>query len=163
MKCVTRWCKSLRMNMLFNMCNSWLCYCKLLGDRRTVWYSPPSWKLGHVVRTFNDRTKQILLAIQRPKLIHSFHGCRPALGSGRPKSETSMTLRVGICQFARLKESRRLASEVGIRRRSVLRILHGHLYKFEMLRFCAENEPDRRVQFCEQVLNRFENDSKVLL
>lgn len=82
--------------------------------------------------------------------------------SGRPRSVTDEDSSVAILAAVSKsphKSTRRLSQEHGLSQRSVLRILHAfkwHPYKVQMLQHLSEDDPDRRIEFCEWALQRLE-------
>jgi len=84
--------------------------------------------------------------------------------SGRPVTETDEATSVAVlATFAKSStpSTRRLSMECGVKRRSVGRILKEHRwhpYKLQMQHHMSEDDPDRRMQFCEWAVAQLQED-----
>ena len=61
--------------------------------------------------------------------------------------------------------TRRAASELGISRRSIQRMLsdlHLHPYRPRLVQQVNDDDPDRRIEFCEKLLAMIEEDNSIL-
>lgn len=84
--------------------------------------------------------------------------------SGRPKSatdETTSTMVLASFVKSPQRSTRRLSAECGISQSSIIRILHAHRwhpFKIQLLQHLAEDDPDRRMQFCTWALEQHQQD-----
>lgn len=120
----------------------------------------------YVARTFNATHRTQITHDTVAKLIKKFKrtgSVADASRSGRPKTATDEgTSTQVLAAMARspTKGTRRLSAQMGISQSSVMRILRAnkwHPYKLQMLQHLTEDDPDRRVEFCEWALNMHEN------
>jgi len=85
--------------------------------------------------------------------------------SGRPRTSTDVgTTDVVLAAFARSpqKSIRRLSAESGVSSSSIQRIVKKekwHPYKMQMFHHLCEDDPDRRLEFCEWALNKLDGDA----
>jgi len=84
--------------------------------------------------------------------------------SGRPRTSTDEDTSTNVlAAFSKSpnKSIRRLSAETGISQASVARILKEnkwHPYKLHMLQHLSEDDPDRRMEFCEWAIDQMDRD-----
>ena len=84
--------------------------------------------------------------------------------SGRPRTVTdeNTTARVlEVLTQSPRKSTRRLSVKTGVSQTSITRILKAskwHPYKLQMLHHISEDDPDRRLEFCEWVVCKLNDD-----
>ena len=89
--------------------------------------------------------------------------------SGRPRSATDKVSAISILAAVSKslhKSTRRLSQEYGVSQSSAIRILHAfkwHPCKIQMLQHLSEDDPDRRVEFCQWALHQLEETPDLTL
>ena len=110
---------------------------------------------------------------ERPPISHSTVSCLPSkfretgtvadkARSGRPKRATDeTTAAMVLASFVKSpqRSTRRLSAECGISQSLIVLIVHAYKwqpFKIQLLQHLAEDDPDRRMQFCTWVLEQVE-------
>lgn len=104
------------------------------------------------------------------KLIRKFQKTgsvmdQPRCGRRRTASDEGTTATIlSALTWSPAKSIRRLSAEKGVSRSSIGRILKTnkwHPYKLHMAEHMSEDDPDRRMEFCEWVLSKLKEDANI--
>ena len=140
-------------------------------DRIELVLSYGSGSLREVVDRFNNKHPDknvthsaLSKLIAKFKETGSIHD-KPCSGPSKTVTDKDTSINV-LAALAKspTKSTRRLSQEMDISRTSIQRILHANKwipYKIQLLHHLSEDDPDRRIEFCEWAVDQFAHDESL--